>query len=346
MAGPLLALLAALLVASGILIAVGERPSLLAEALSNSLFTSFGLGYTLFYATPLIFTGLAVAIPYQAGLFNIGAEGQLMWGAITVVIAGRFLAGLPSAVGIPLVILLSAMAGGVWGGLAGWWKAKRGAHEVIVTILLNFIAVGIVDYLLLYPFADPQVQAPQTLPIPEKLQLSLLSSLASSLGLNWFATTPVNLSLFMAIALAILCHKLMKQTPLGFELRVVGRNPRAAAFAGISVASRTALAMAFGGAMAGLVGVNEVMGYRHAMVEGFSPGYGFTGIAVALLARAHPIGILGTALLFGTLHNSARELEFLSDHVSKELSIVLQAVLIAVAASQGIWESLKKRRKG
>lgn len=342
---PVLATVFALMVASLILIVVGERPTLLAEALSHSLFTSFGLGYTLFYTTPLIFTGLAVAIPYRAGLFNIGAEGQLTWGAIAVVVGTRFFSFLPPPLGILAGILSAMLMGAAWGGLAGWWKAKRGAHEVIVTILLNFIAAGIVDYLLLYPFADPDVQAPQSLPIPAKFALPVLSDLFAKMGLTWFATTPVNFSLFLAVTLAILCHTLMKHTPLGFEMRVVGRNPRAAAFAGISVPKLTALAMAIGGAMAGLVGVNEVMGSRHAMVEGFSPGYGFTGIAVALLARAHPIGILGTALLFGTLHNSARELEFLSDHVSKELSMMLQAVLVAVAASSGLGDWFKNRRK-
>ena len=159
---------AALLIASLLLVALGERPTLLFEALHHSLFTSFGLGYTLFYATPLLFTGLAVAIPYQAGLFNIGAEGQLLWGAISVVIAARTFHALPGFLGIPLVICFAALMGAAWGGLAGWWKAKRGAHEVIVTILLNFIAIGIVDYLLLYPFDDPAVQAPQTLAIPDK----------------------------------------------------------------------------------------------------------------------------------------------------------------------------------
>lgn len=347
--GTLGAVLFSLLVASLLLIAVGERPTLLLEALSHSLFTSFGLGYTLYYATPLIFTGLAVAIPYRAGLFNIGAEGQLLWGAIAVVVSTRFFSFLPAPLGILIGIFSSVLMGAAWGGLAGWWKAKRGAHEVIVTILLNFIAVGLVDYLLLYPFDDPEVQAPQTLAIPPAFELPALSDLFTKLGLDWFTTTPVNFSLFLAIALAVVCQTLLKHTPLGFELRVVGRNPRAAAYAGISVPKLTALAMAIGGGLAGLVGVNEIMGHRHAMVEGFSPGYGFTGIAVALLARANPIGILGTALLFGTLHNSARELEFLSDHVSKELSMVIQAVLVAVAASTGLSAWLKKewkKRKG
>ncbi len=343
LAPAVLATFFALLMASLLLVLVGERPTLLAEAIAHSLFTSFGLGYTLFYTTPLIFTGLAVAIPYRAGLFNIGAEGQLTWGAIAVVIATRFFSFLPAPLGILVGIFSGMLMGAAWGGLAGWWKAKRGAHEVIVTILLNFIAVGIVDYLLLYSFDDPEIQAPQTLPIPPEFQLPLLSDLFSKLGLDWFTTTPVNFSLFLAVALAILCHTLMKHTPLGFELRVVGRNPRAAAFSGMSVPKLTALAMAIGGGLAGLVGVNEVMGYRHAMIEGFSPGYGFTGIAVALLARANPVGILGTAFLFGTLHNSARELEFLSDHVSKELSMVLQGVLVALAASNGLGDWLKKK---
>lgn len=330
--GPLIGIVVALIAASGLLVALGESPKVLLDAIRSTLFTQFGLGYTLFYATPLIFTGLAVAIPFHCGLFNIGAEGQLHLGAVAIIVTGACLPRVPSVVAVPLGILAAAVAGGLWGGFAGFLKAKRGSHEVIVTILLNFIATIFVDYLILYPYHDPSLQAPESVTVPDAFHLAKLETVAAKLGFELFKSTPVNISLFLAVACAVLVHAFLFYTAQGFELRTVGRNPIAARFAGIPVASKLSLSLFLGGALAGLVGVNEVMGYHHSLIEGFSPGYGFTGIAVALLARNHPIGILLTALLFGGLQNSARELEFLSERVSKELSLVLQGGLIAITA--------------
>jgi simple sugar transport system permease protein len=330
---PLLILATALGAGSALLVLFGESPGVLFTALGNSIFTSFGLGYSLFYATPLILTGLAVAIPFQCGLFNIGGEGQLYLGAIAIVAVAALLPEAPAPIALPLGVAAAALAGAALGYLAGWLKAKRGSHEVIVTILLNFLAIAAVNWLLLHPLDAPESQAPETLTIGGGYHLARLETVAKAVGLDWFASTPVNLTLFGAVLVAVAAHFLLFRSVAGFELRAVGQSHPASRYAGISVAGVSMGAMALGGAAAGLVGVNEVMGYKHSVLEGFSPGYGFTGIAVALLARNRPLRILPVALLFGALTNGARELEFFSEKVTKELSLVLQAVIIAMVAS-------------
>ncbi|MBY0369965.1 ABC transporter permease [bacterium] len=344
---PTLGLVLALLAGTTILVCLGESSSVLWEALYNVCFTDFGLGYTLFYTTPYLFTGLAVAICFRCGLFNIGGEGQLYLGAISVVVVATALPGLPSIVAVPLGIATAFLAGGLWGGLAGWLKARRGSHEVIVTILLNFLAIALVNYLLLYPYDNPHGQNPETLEIGESYRIPTLHTLSSWIGMPVFESTPANVSLFLALLMAVACHFFLFHTSRGFELRAVGQNADASRFAGIRVSTQTITALFLGGGLAGLVGVNEVMGYHYKVVEGFSPQYGFTGIAVALLARSSPLGIILSAFLFGILQNSARELEFLSERVTKELATVIQGILIAFVAAQYYWERiylhLKKR---
>lgn len=325
------AILIAFITAALLLALLGESPAVLWEALSQTLFTSFGLGYTLFYATPLIFTGLSVALAFHSGLLNIGGEGQLYLGAVSVIAVSTLLPTAPACVAIPVGILAAILGGALWGGIAGFLKGARGSHEVIVTILLNFIGLSLVDYLILYPLRNPEVQNPESLPIPSAFEIPKLSEVT---GL--FATTPVNLALCLALIAALFCHWLLYRTTIGFELRAVGLNPVAARFQGISVRKNMLLAMSLAGGLAGMVGVNEILGHQHRLIEGFSPQYGFTGIAVALLARNHPLGILLSALLFGALHNAARELEFSSDKVTKELSLVIQGIIVALIAAEGL----------
>lgn len=337
MAPPVLGLGLSLLAAAVLLLLLGEKTSVLGEALYNSCLTDFGLGYSLFYMTPYLFTGLGVAVCFQCGLFNIGGEGQLYLGAISIVALASVLPDVSPWVGIPLGIGVSAGAGGVWGGIAGWLKAKRGSHEVIVTILLNFIAFAIVNYLILYRFDNPSSQSPETFDVGPGYRIASLNSLFGALGLSVFESTPANVSLFIAVSTAFATYFFLFHTSRGFALRCVGKSLRASEFAGISVQSQTLVALALGGALSGLVGINEVMGSQHKVIEGFSPQYGFTGIAVALLARSHPLGVIFSAFLFGVLQNSARELEFLSDKVTKELAVVIQAILIGFVAAQAVW---------
>jgi ABC-type uncharacterized transport system permease subunit len=341
---PVMGLSLSLLAGTILLVCLGERPGVLWEALYEVCCTDFGLGYTLFYTTPYIFTGLAVAVCFQCGLFNIGGEGQLYVGAISIVIVSRLFPAVPYWIGIPLGILVSAVAGGIWGGFAGWLKATRGSHEVIVTILLNFLSVALVNHLILYNFDNPLNQNPETLEIPHGYFIPTLHELFARFGFSVFDSTPANSALLIAIGMAVLCHLFLFHTGRGFALRSVGQNTTASRFAGISVNRNTILALTLGGALAGMVGVNEVMGYQHRVVEGFSPQYGFTGIAVALLARSHPLGVIVSGLLFGILQNSARELEFSSERVTKELSTVIQGTLIAFVAAQALWQKLLERK--
>lgn len=337
--GPAIGLMLSLLAGTLLLVALGERVGVLWEALYNVCFTDFGLGYTLFYMTPYLFTGLAVAVSFQCGLFNIGAEGQLYMGSIAVIAVAHAIPGAPVWLGLVLGLGACLVAGGLWGGFAGWLKASRGSHEVIVTILLNFIAIALVNYLILYIYDNPEGQNPETFAVASGYWIPTLNQVFSMVGLKVFDSTPANVALFLALAMAAACHFFLFHTSSGFALRCVGQNPVASRFAAISVKRQTVLALGIGGALAGLVGANEVMGYQHRVVEGFSPAYGFTGIAVALLARSHPLGVILSALLFGILQNSARELEFLSEKVSKELATVIQGILIGVVAAQALWTS-------
>jgi general nucleoside transport system permease protein len=342
---PLLAVLLSFAAAALFLAVIGENPWLLFKSVEKTLFTSFGLGYALFYSTPLVFTGLAVAMSFQCGLFNIGAEGQLYVGSVCLIAFAALLPNCPAIVAIPSAIGASMLGGAVWGGIAGFLKAKRGSHEVIVTIMLNFIGLSLVDYLILYRFKSIDTPNPETNLLPSGYQIWTLADIFQKFGLAWLTSTPANVSLVIAIAASLACWICLRGTTFGFELRSVGKNPRASQYAGISVSKNTILALALSGALAGLVGVNEIMGYQHRLIQGFSPLYGFTGIAVALLARNHPLGILFSAFLFGVLTNSTRELEFLSDKVSKELSFVLQGLLIALVSAEYLIERFFSKRR-
>jgi simple sugar transport system permease protein len=327
-----LALLVSLILVVLLLFLMGEDLTSLTEALKYTFFNRFGLGYTLFYTTPLIFTGLSVALCFHAGLFNIGAEGQLLWGALSVVALAKAFPNLPAGLALPLAFSVSAIAGGIWGFLPGYFKARRGTHEVITTILLNFIALSCVNYFILYPFKNPESQSAETSVMPAGYQLHTL----------WFPTTPVNASLVVAIAIALAVYVFLFRTSFGFELRTMGQSPRAAVFSGVSLQKRTLAVFVMSGALAGLVATNDILGNEHKLIEGFSPGYGFTGIAVALLARNHPIGIIFSSFLFGSLQNFSRELEFFTQNISKDVSLIVQAVIIILVSTRDFWQRKKQ----
>lgn len=316
-----------LLVAALLAMGAGENPFHVLAVMVRSAFGSrVGLGYTLYYATPLLLTGLAVALPYRAGLFNIGAEGQLLMGSLAVGFVATRLTGVPPPVAIALGVAAALVGGGLWGALAGWIRARRNAHEVIVTILLNIVAGAFVNWAIVNPLRDRGSQVPQTPAIADAYHLpgALLPG------------TPVNVTLLLAVALAFGLHYLLTRTTLGYEIRAAGSNPAAAAAAArIPPAPILIGTMAIGGALAGLVGVNEVMGQAWRLKDGFSPGYGFMGIAVALLGRGHPPGIVLAALFFGALHKGASGLDLDTEHVSRDLAEVMQAVVILIVAVEG-----------
>jgi len=338
---PLFAVIAAFLVGALIVLLVGENPLTvywlllssafgLYDALGN--FTWDNWGYTLFYATPLIFTGLAVALALQCGLLNIGAEGQLYVGAFAAAWVGFTLTSLPGLALTVLAILAAMLAGGVWGAIPGWLKARFLSHEVINTIMLNFVAIGLVSYLTQVHFKAPSDPIMQTDQIAEKAALPRFAELLAPFGIDFPARIPLNLAFLLAMGAVFLVWFFLHRTSWGYELRAVGANPTAAEYGGISIKRQTVLALAISGGLAGLVGVNEVLGYRYRYYHNFSPGYGFGGIAVALLGRNHPVGILFAALLFGALSRAGLFIDIFTDRVSKDLVQVLQAIIIRFVA--------------
>ena len=313
----------------------GESPWHVLQILWKSAFgSSYDFGMTLFYTTPLIFTGLAVAVPFQAGLFNIGAEGQLTLGALAAAAVGALWPMLPWPVAPVLATVAAILAGTVWGAIPGWLRARRGSHEVINTIMLNFIAAGLASYVTLYLLKNPDSQNPETRAIGA-------GYLIHQFGV--FGGAPVSLALPLAIVAAVLVWILLWRTVLGYEMRAVGQSEPAACAAGINSGRVRIIAMAVAGGLAGLVGVGEVLGNAGKFRLGFSPEYGFIGIAVALLGRNQPVGVVASALLFGALHKGAADLDLETEHVTRELSLVLQALIILSVSAEGLWSWMKKR---
>jgi ABC-type uncharacterized transport system permease subunit len=309
--------------------AAGENPWHVLRILAVGAFGSrYDFGMTLFYATPLICTGLSVAVAFHAGLFNIGAEGQLTVGALAAAAVGALFPGLFRPWAPILAGLAAVAAAGFWGFMPGWLRARRGSHEVINTIMFNFIATGVTSYVALYLLKNPASQNPETRPIGP-------GYLITQFGI--FQGAPVSLGLPLALLAAVLVLVLLQRTVFGFELRAVGLSEAAARAAGIDAGRIRIIALTLAGALAGLVGVGEVLGNSGRFKIGFSPEYGFIGIAVALLGRNHPAGVVAAAFLFGALHKGAADLDLETEHVTRELSLVLQALVILAVSAEGLW---------
>ncbi len=335
-AAPVLAVGLSLAVGAIFILAIGEDPlAIYALMLRQSLGTGYGLGQTLFKATPLIFTGLAVALGFRAGLFNIGVEGQLYLGGLAAALTGAALAGLPAPVLLPLALLAAAAAGSAWGAIPGVLKARFGAHEVINTIMLNFIAFALASFIGRFVFEPATVR---TATVGAGAEIARLDVLLPALR-----GSPVNFSLLLALLVAAGTNLLLFGTRLGYELRAVGLNAPAAEYGGVSIGRTQVVAMALSGALAGLGGANFVLGYKHYFELGFSAGAGFLGIAVALLGRNHPAGVVVAALFFGALSYGGL---VINQQVPKELVEVLQALVILLAISaQVLMERLARRMR-
>lgn len=329
-----LALVAACGICAVLILVLGDNPLYIFGILFHGAFGSAtGIGYTLFYATPLIFTGLAVSIAMWGGLFNIGGEGQLYVGAFAVTWIGVEMAGLPAVGLVPLCILAGVVGGACWGGIAGYLRAHFGAHEVITTIMLNFIAVGLVGLMISGPYHMPGDQIPQTMPIGDTAVLPRVAVLIPGMP----ASVPLNITFGIALIVAAWVWYLDRRTRFGLELRAVGQNPVAARALGINVPLVLTISMAVAGGVAGLVGVNEVMGFRHRLLSNFSPGFGFVGIAVALLGRNHPVGIILAAIFFGALMRGGLLVDIFSEHITKNVVGVFQGVIILAVVVEAFW---------
>jgi len=330
---PLLNLAAAFLVSGVIVLLLGENPL---EAVRLLIFGAFGyeeaIGYTLFYTTSFIFTGLAVAIAFHCGLFNIGGEGQAYLGGLGVALVGLYLGWLPWLLVVPLAIAAAAAFGGFWAFVPGWLQAKRGSHVVITTIMLNFIAAALMTYLLVNVLIAPGQQIPESETLPPSAWLPQMHEVLGALGIE-VARSPLNLSFAFALICCVVFWLFVWQTRFGYALRVVGQNEAAAVYAGISPARQIMLAMTISGALAGFVALNMVMGSQHRLTLGFTGGFGFVGIAVALMGRNHPVGIVLAALLFGALYQGGSELSFDMPALSRDLVVVIQGLVILFAGA-------------
>jgi len=349
---PLIAVLAAFVIGGLIVLAIGDNPFTVYRLMLSSAFGLFDAlgnftwdnwGYTLFYATPLIFTGLAVALAFKCGLLNIGAEGQLVMGAFAAAWVGITFAKLPGFLLVVLAMLAAMLAGAAWGAIPGVLKAKFGSHEVINTIMLNFVAAGLVSYLTQSRYKAAGDPIMQTVPISEHAHIARFSTLLAPLGIHFPQRIPLNIAFLLALLACFLVWVFLWKTKWGYEIRAVGMNPWAAEYGGISVRRQIVLAMALSGALAGMVGISEVLGYRYRYYHDFSPGYGFTGIAVALLGRNHPVGIVLAAILFGALIRGGLFVDIFTDNVSKDLVQVLQGIIILFVAMEMLFRGVLSR---
>jgi len=351
LAFPMMAVIAAFLVGGLIVLALGDSPLLVYELFFTSAFgTVDGIGYTLFNATPLIFTGLAVAVAFKCGLLNIGAEGQLIAGAFVTAWVCLMLKGWPVVIVVVLASLGAMLMGGIWSGIPGVLKAKFGAHEVITTIMMNFIAISIVSYLTQHHYRRQGDPILETLPIAEVRDGRLsgphiprMHALLAPLGINFPDHVPLNFGFLLALAACALVYVFLWKTKWGYELRAVGISAGAAEYGGISISRNVVLAMAISGMLAGMVGINEVLGNRYRYYDGFSPQYGFTGIAVALLGRNHPFGVLLAAILFGALNRSGLFINIFTNNVSKDWVQILQAIIIIFVACEAVFRMGSRR---
>jgi simple sugar transport system permease protein len=334
LAAPPLAIALSLAAGAIFIAAIGENPfEIYALMARETLGTGYGMGQTLFKATPLIFTGFAVALGFRAGLFNIGVEGRLYLGAFASALVGASLANLPAIALLPLSLATAAAVGALWGTIPGVLKARFGAHEVINTIMLNFIAFALVAYVGQAVFEPATVR---TATIGPGAVLPRLEA--------WWPElrgSPANAALLLGLGAALATLVLLFATPLGYELRAVGLNAPAAEYGGVHVPRTQTAALALSGAIAGLGGSNFVHGYKHFFELGFSAGTGFIGIAVALVGRNHPVGVVLAALFFGALGHGGLAI---NQRVPKELVDVLQAIVILLAISvQQVMERVARR---
>jgi simple sugar transport system permease protein len=290
--------------------------------------SSESIGYTLYYATNFTFTGLAVAVAFHAGLFNIGGEGQAYIGGLgcglAILALDRY---LPAWLMIPLAIIAAALFGAAWAAVPAWMQAWRGSHIVITTIMFNFVASALMVYLMVNVLIAPGSMTPQSRNFADSGKLPSVHDVLAAVGIT-VAPSALNLSIVLAIVCCIAVWVFLWHTPWGYALRAMGHNPEAAIYAGTNLKHMTMLAMCLSGALAGFVGVNELMGVHHRIVLDFPAGYGFAGIAVALMGRSHPLGILLAALLFGALQQGGAELAFEIPTITREMVVVIQGLII------------------
>jgi simple sugar transport system permease protein len=331
---PFINLLVAFIVAGLVVLLVGENPFRAAAILIDGAFgRGQNIAYTLYYATNFIFTGLAVAVAFHCGLFNIGGEGQAYIAGLGVaMVALTFDTVLPWWLNFPLAILGSALVGALWALIPAYLQARRGSHIVITTIMFNFIAASIMVYMLVDVLKPLGSMAPQTRTFEPGAQLPKLNWMLEALGLT-VRSAPLNVSFLLALVMAFLVWVLIWRTKLGYEIRTMGFSPKAARYAGIREARIIIITMMISGALAGMMALNPIMGDQHRVQLDFVTGAGFVGIAVALMGRSHPAGIVPAAILFGMLYQGGAELAFEMPNISRDMIVIIQGLVILFAGA-------------
>jgi simple sugar transport system permease protein len=343
---PLLAVFSALVIGAVLIILTDGWGNVLPaySALFKGAFVGWrSISETLLAATPLIFAGLAVGLGFRAGLFNIGAQGQMVMGGLLAVVVGFSFDGLPAVVHVPLAILAGFLGGALWGFIPGILRARTGAHEVITTIMLNFIAFRTLEYLLKLPAIQQEGRFdPISKEIAESAQLPKL--------LTWLPVENANqlrlhLGFLIALGAAWVVYWLLFKSTIGFEFRAVGANPDAAKYGGIKVAGAITLVMVIAGGLAGLGGANETLGVYHRAFPGFTATIGFDAIALALLGRSHPGGIVAASILFGALAAGGRTMQAVAG-VGIDLIVVIQALIIVFIAAPELVRAIFRVKVG
>jgi len=325
---PLISLLLAAILSAGVILAIGESPvdafSLMVE---GALMRSAGWGYTLYYATNFIFTGLAVSVAFHARLFNIGGEGQAMLGGLGVALVCLYIPWPHWSLAIVAGAVGAALFGALWALVPAYLQAKRGSHIVITTIMFNFIAAALLNYVLVNLLRPVGAMDPATARFPDAVHLPTFQDMFSTAATPLFRGAPANVSFFLALLACGLVWLLIWRTRLGYEIRAFGHSDSAARYAGISPVRITVVTMLISGGLAGMMAVNTTMGEAERLVMNATEGAGFIGIAVALMGRNHPIGVLLAAILFGFLYQGGAELA-LWTNIPRELIVVIQALVI------------------
>ena len=325
---PLISLILAGLLSALVILAIGESPiEAVNLMITGALGSSYGWGYTLYYATNFMFTGLAVSVAFHARLFNIGGEGQAMLGGLGVALACLYIPWTHWSLALLGAIICGAAFGGLWALLPAYLQAKRGSHIVITTIMFNFIAAAFLNYLLVSVLRPQGSMDPATARFPEAAKLPTLHDVLAPFGISFSKAAPANISLLVAMLACVLVWVLIWRTRLGYEIRAFGHSDSAARYAGINPVKITLIVMLISGGLAGLMATNNVMGEAERLMLNATEGAGFIGIAVALMGRSHPLGVFLAAILFGFLYQGGAELA-LWTKIPRELIVVIQALVI------------------
>jgi ABC-type uncharacterized transport system permease subunit len=326
---PIVCLAVALAVAGVVVALIGQDPmEVLSFLIYGALGTARGVSYTLYYTTTFIFTGLAVAVAFHGGLFNIGGEGQAIMGGLGTGLVALWLSPyLPAWLMLPLMLVVGAAFGMVWAAVPGYLQAYRGSHVVITTIMFNFIASSVLVYLLVNHLRPAGTMSVESVPFEPSANLPRMHEALAWLGIEWPAS-PLNTSLFIALAAAVAVYLFLWRSKAGYNVRAVGSSASAAEYAGINAKRHIVLAMAVSGALAGMVGMNEIAGVSGKLLLEFVSGAGFTGIAVALMGRNHPVGIVFASLLFGALFQGGAEVAFEVRGFSRDMVVLMQGLVV------------------